>query len=117
MSDGTNTLTFMNPENMKAIKKISVGGNSNPIDNINELEYAGGFIYANIYTTNLIVKIDPIDGNILGMIDLSLIVNEAKRMHKNSLEMNGIAYNPKTNSFFITGKLWPTIYEIKFENF
>ncbi|RYZ16295.1 MAG: glutaminyl-peptide cyclotransferase, partial [Sphingobacteriales bacterium] len=67
-----------------------------------------------IYTTSDIVKIDPASGNIVGRLDLSSLVNEVQQMYPAALEMNGIAYNPVTGSVFITGKMWPVVYEITF---
>jgi glutamine cyclotransferase len=113
LSDGTNILTFLDPENLKFIKKLEVFENNNPISNLNELEYVDGYIYANIFTTNKIVKIDPKRGNVVSTIDLSSLFYDAKNKFPGSLEMNGIAYNNKNKTFLITGKLWPCVYEIK----
>ncbi|GIQ61349.1 glutaminyl-peptide cyclotransferase [Flavobacterium collinsii] len=114
MSDGTNVLTFMDPKNLKVIKRLEIFENKLPISNLNELEYVKGFVYANIYTTNKIVKIDAKTGNIVQTLDLTTLYQEAKNRFSGSLEMNGIAYNDKKNTFFITGKLWPCIFEIQF---
>lgn len=113
MSDGSNILTFINPDNLKFIKKIEVFENNIPVANLNELEYVNGYIYANIYTTNKIVKIDPNNGNVIATIDFESLFYDAKNRFSGSLEMNGIAYNDKNKTFLITGKLWPCVYEIK----
>ena len=113
MSDGTNIITFLEPLTMNAVKKLNVTVNKQPVVNINELEYFHGFIYANIYATNIIVKIDPADGNVIGMLDLGPIKNEQKNKYTGSLEMNGVAFDPLTGSLYITGKMWPNIYEIR----
>ncbi|MEP6747122.1 MAG: glutaminyl-peptide cyclotransferase, partial [Bacteroidota bacterium] len=81
---------------------------------VNELEYINGFIYANQYTTNYILKIDPSNGKVVGRLDLSNLDAEAKKKYGEAEVLNGIAYNPATKSLYVTGKLWPTIYEIKF---
>jgi len=112
MSDGTNNLTYLNPINLQVIKTISVAENGYLKENLNELEYINGYIYANIWTKNIIVKIDPKNGTIIGKLDLTSLVNEVRYLYPNSLEMNGIAFDSTTNRIFITGKLWPKIYEI-----
>jgi len=114
MSDGTSQLTYFYPDSFKIKQTILVTDTRNPVDRLNELEYINGFIYANIYTTSLIVKIDPATGNIVGKLDLSSLVNEVKQMYPASLEMNGIAYNPASGTVFVTGKMWPVVYEIEF---
>jgi glutamine cyclotransferase len=116
MSDGTNVLTYIDPNDLHVIKTISVTENGYVKDNLNELEYIKGFIYANIYTTNTIVRIDPTYGIIVGKLDLTSLFNEATNIYSGSLEMNGIAYDSAADRLFITGKLWPKIYEIKLSN-
>lgn len=113
MSDGTNRLTILDPNSIKVIRRISVTENGYVKNNLNELEYINGYIYANIWTTNIIVKIDPNDGKVVGKLDLTSYANEAKSIYPRSLEMNGIAYDSATGKILITGKLWPKIYEIK----
>lgn len=115
MSDGTNILTYLNPNDLHIVKKISVTENGCAKDNLNELEYIKGFIYANIWTTSTIVKINPTDGNVVGKLDLSSFEYEAKNLYLGSLEMNGIAYDSIKDRIFITGKLWPKIYELKID--
>ena len=114
MSDGTSYLTFLNPENFAVEKVVDVAENDYVLENLNELEYIKGFIYANIWTTTTIVKIDPATGNVVGKLDLSSLSNESKMKHPASLEMNGIAYDSVSGKILVTGKMWPTIYEIKF---
>jgi len=116
MSDGTNTLTYLDPNDFKVVKKIIVTENNVSQQNLNELEFINGYIYANIYTTNLIVKIDPKNGNIVGKINLTSLKDEVKNLYPNSQETNGIAYDSISNKIYITGKLWPRIYEIKFKH-
>lgn len=114
MSDGTSQLTYFYPDSMTVKQTLAVSDTRDPVDKLNELEFINGYIYANIYTTSDIVKIDPQTGNIVARLDLSSLVNEVKQMYPASLEMNGIAYNPATGSVFITGKMWPVVYEITF---
>lgn len=114
MSDGTNVLSFLDSGTLQVVKTISVTENNFAQDNLNELEYKNGFIYANIWTTNTIVEIKPENGTIVGKVDLTRIAQDAKNLYPKSLEMNGIAYDKKKNRFLITGKMWPKIYEIGF---
>lgn len=114
MSDGTSHLTYLDPVSFKVMKTINVVDGKNEINNLNELEYINGFIYANVYTTSAIVKIDPVTGKALGRLNLSSLANDAVSKHPGSIEMNGIAYDSATNRIFVTGKLWPLIYEIDF---
>ena len=113
MSDGTNVLTWINPTDFSVVKKVQVANNKGVINNLNELELINGNIYANVYTTDLIVQIEPETGKVLAEINLSGIVN----MYKNSTDpidyLNGIAFHTKTNRLFVTGKFWPRIFEIK----
>jgi glutamine cyclotransferase len=113
MSDGTSTLTYLDPNDLHVIKTVFVTENGYVKDNLNELEFVHGYIYANIWTTNTIVKINPADGKVIGLLDLSPLAYESRNINPGSLEMNGIAYDSITNRFFVTGKLWPKIYEIK----
>lgn len=114
MSDGTNKISYLDPVRFKTFKTLNVTENNIPKENLNELEYINGFIYANVFTTNFIVKIDPETGNVIGKADLSVLANDSKILNPKSLEMNGIAYDSTTNRIFITGKLWPRIYVIHF---
>jgi len=116
MSDGTDQITYLNPENFDIEKQISVKYKGQPQYNINELEYVDKFIYANIYQTNQVVKINPDNGDIAGILDLSPVVNQLLAEYPNIAELNGIAYRASTETFFITGKLWPYIYELQLQN-
>lgn len=113
MSDGTNNLTFLDPKSLKILKKLAIFENNIPVLNINELEYVEGYIYANVYTTNKIIKIDLSTGNVVKSYDFTDLYNRAINENSNSLEMNGIAYKKDSKTFFITGKMWPKIYEVK----
>ena len=116
MSDGTDVLTYIDPHTFKIIKTIRATENNISITNINELEFIDGYIYANIYTTDYIIKIDTLSGNIVGKMDLNSLATEAKLTYKGSLEMNGIAYDSISKRVYITGKFWPSIYEINFSH-
>lgn len=113
MSDGTAKLTFFNPKNFQVEKTLTITKNGTPIKNINELEYVDGFIFANIWLTNKIIKIDAKTGKIVDEFDFSKIAEKQKSEFPDSLEMNGIAYNPQKKTFWITGKFWGKVYEIE----
>jgi glutamine cyclotransferase len=113
MSDGTNRLTYLSPDNFQVIKTLEVERGNMAQNYLNELEYIKGFIYANIYQTNQIVKINPDNGEIVAILDLSAIVAQTREKDPNIAQLNGIAYKVSTNTVFITGKLWPQIYEIQ----
>jgi glutamine cyclotransferase len=114
MSDGTNVLTFLDPVTFQTTKTLLVADNNYAVDYLNELEFIKGFIYANVWMTNRIVKIDPENGNVVATMDLTPITAEAKSRYKGSLEMNGIAYDSLSGKIMVTGKMWPNIYEIRF---
>jgi glutamine cyclotransferase len=116
MSDGTYILTYLDPESLQVTKTVSVTENGNAKEYLNELEFINGYIYANIWTTNTIVKINPEDGKVVGFIDMNDLSLEAKYLYPHSLEMNGIAYDSITKKIYVTGKLWPKIYEIELDN-
>ena len=114
MSDGTNKLTFLDTATFQPAKVISVYDEKGAVEKLNELEYIKGSIYANIYTTSTIVKIDPASGKVIGKLDLASLQQDAKSRNPSALEMNGIAYDSTTNSVYVTGKLWANLYEIQF---
>ncbi|HSH68204.1 MAG TPA: glutaminyl-peptide cyclotransferase [Bacteroidia bacterium] len=116
MSDGTNVLTYLDISTLKPTKTINVRNAGYAEDYLNELEYINGFIYANVWTKNYVVKIDPATGDVVGILDLSLLMDRAKSKYSESNVVNGIAYDPATDKIVVTGKLWPEIYEISFKH-
>jgi glutamine cyclotransferase len=112
VSDGSPTLYFMDPETFVERKRLEVYDNLGPVYKINELEYVEGAIYANIWQIPRIIKIDPQTGRVTGTIDLSDIVPKQFKGH-NDYVLNGIAYDPEKNRFFVTGKMWEHIFELK----
>jgi glutamine cyclotransferase len=116
MSDGTNKLTYLDPEKLTPLKTLDITEQGHPIDKLNELEFIKGFLYANIWTTNMIVKIDTASGHVVGKMDMSSLANEAITKNPNADVLNGIAYDSTTDKVYITGKLWPTIYQIQFSH-
>ena len=113
MSDGTNNLYILDKKYLTETGRIEVYDNEGAIDNINELEYVNDKIYANIYRQNKIVVIDPLSGKILENIDMSGLLSPSD-YHDRIDVLNGIAYNPSTSSFYVTGKYWPKMFEVKF---
>lgn len=114
MSNGSQYLFFRNPDTFEIIKKIKVEISEEKLTDINELEYLDGFIYANVWQKDYIIKIDAETGTVTAYIDLSNILEEKYQEKVNVL--NGIAYDAQNKSFLITGKLWPKIYRIKLKN-
>ena len=90
--------------------------NGTPLDSLNELEYIKGYIYANRFTQNYIVKIDPTNGHVIGKLDLTSLVNEERNRNPGTDVLNGIAYDPGADMIYVTGKLWSRIYEIDFSH-
>lgn len=116
MSDGSSNLTWLDPENFKTARIVGVTDNNGPVGNINELEYVKGTILANIYETPYIIRIDPNSGKVLGKADFSKLVEEVKLKDSDAEYMNGIAYDSAKNRIYITGKLWPNLYEVQLNN-
>lgn len=114
MSDGTDKLYFLDTINFEVIRTLPVTDPSGArLKNLNELEYVNQYIFANVYETPLIVKIDPISGKVVGELDLSTITSEITRMYPGAYELNGIAYDKKLNALLVTGKFWPKYYLIR----
>lgn len=114
MSDGTGTLTWIDPGNFSVIKKIQVADHQKVYQYLNELEYDHGNIWANVWTTGHILRIDIETGRIKGYIDLSGILNTLPGLQSENMDvMNGIALMPENGHLLITGKYWPKLFEIK----
>ena len=116
MSDGSSNLTYLDPVSFKTIRIVGVTDNNGPVGNINELEYVNGNILANIYQTPYIIRIDPNTGKVLGKADFSNLVKEVKLKDPDVDYMNGIAWDSANNKIYITGKLWPNMYEVRLNN-
>jgi len=114
MSDGTSNISYVDPSTFRLVKVVGVTDNNGPVSNINELELINGFLYANQWESNYILKIDSSSGKVVGKLDLDSIVNDARTKYKEVDVLNGIAYDPASGKIYITGKLWRNIYEIKF---
>jgi glutaminyl-peptide cyclotransferase len=111
MSDGSATLFFWDPETLKETGRLDVDDKGTPVQNLNELEYIHGEIYANVWQTDRIARISPATGHVLGWIDLTGLLSAAERRGTDVL--NGIAYDGKQSRLFVTGKRWPKLFEIR----
>lgn len=112
MSDGSPALRFIDPATFKEISRVTVRDASGPVERLNELEYVKGEVFANIWQTDRIARIDPKDGRVTGWIDLSGLLSPAERGTSDAV-LNGIAYDAAADRLFVTGKLWPRVFEIK----
>lgn len=112
LSDGTSNIYFLDPQTfqVRSTKQVKLFGK--PLNMINELEYIGGDIWANIYTQDYIAIIDPATGNIKGMIDCKGLLPKSLQNPTTDV-LNGIAYNPDSGEIYLTGKYWPKLYKVR----
>jgi len=117
ISTGSSNLYFVNPDDFKIVKTVGVTDNNGPLANLNELEYVKGFVYANIWQSDYVVTINPQSGKVEARIDFGGLLHQNgipfDVNHKDVL--NGIAYDSTKNSFYITGKWWPALFEVKID--
>lgn len=112
VSDGTQTIRFWDPETLLETGRITVRDNEGPVNRLNELEYINNEIWANIWLTDLIARISPETGDVLGYVDLSGLLDTSAPAQPVDV-LNGIAYDEATGRIFVTGKLWPSLFEIE----
>lgn len=112
LSDGSNILYFIDPDTFEPVKQLQVTENQRPIDKLNELEFVKGEIWANVWLSDYIARIDPETGNVLGWLDLTGIIDPVPTPRQDAV-LNGIAYDPESERLFVTGKLWSKLFEIK----
>jgi glutamine cyclotransferase len=112
LSDGSDSLRFLDPETFHEIRRITVRDHGAPVTQLNELEFIHGQIYANIWYSDRIARISPATGRVLGWIDLTGLFPKADRSSSGAV-LNGIAYDEAHDRLFVTGKLWPRVFEIK----
>jgi glutamine cyclotransferase len=112
MSDGTDTLYFLNPETFAVEGSVAVSEGGTPVTELNELEFIDGLVYANVWKTNSIAIIDPGTGRVTGWLDLTGLL-ATRSTARGADVLNGIAYDAAGNRLFVTGKLWPWLFEIK----
>jgi glutamine cyclotransferase len=103
----------LNPETLLPTRRIHVTLEGKPVNNLNELEWINGEIYANVWQTNWVLRIDPHDGNVVGAINLSGLLGPADVVPGQTDVLNGIAYDAARDRLFVTGKNWPKLFEIK----
>ena len=111
MSDGTSQIRVLDPATMKELRRIHVTADGRPLQNINELEWVDGEILANVWMTNVIARIDPATGTVTGWIDLSALTAEVDPRGSDDVP-NGIAWDARGKRLFVTGKDWPTLFQI-----
>lgn len=122
ISDGSSNLYYLDPQNFSTLKVVGVTDNNGPVNNLNELEFINGYLYANRWQTNTILKIDPSNGQVVGRADLTDLLRQYSRAGFNESTynngdavLNGIAYDPASKKVYLTGKLWPILLETTFE--
>jgi glutaminyl-peptide cyclotransferase len=113
MSDGSEKINFLDTTTLKPVRSIIVTEGANKVKGINELEFINGHLYANVWQTDIIVKIEPASGKVVGKIDISPLAAQARSLHERAEVSNGIAYDANSKSLLITGKHWPKAYLIK----
>jgi len=114
MSDGSSSLRFLDPETQKQTATLAVSWQGQPVRYLNELEWAKGFIYANVWYSPLIARIDPKTGNVTDWINMAALVSHNTR--NSDMVLNGIAWDAKTGLLYVTGKNWPLIYALRLES-
>ncbi|QTN34239.1 glutaminyl-peptide cyclotransferase [Akkermansiaceae bacterium] len=112
MSDGSDRLRFLDPKTFRVWRELRVRLNGKPVNLLNELEFIEGEIFANVWHSDFILRINPKDGTVLGVIDLTGIDAKSRRLDPEHV-LNGIAYDPQSRELFVTGKCWPKIYQIR----
>lgn len=112
MSDGTATLRFLDPETFQVRRQVTVRDGSRRVTQLNELEYVAGEVYANVWYEDRIARIAPATGQVVGWLDLAGLFPASQRPHPDAV-LNGIAYDPRQQRLFVTGKHWPHLFEIQ----
>jgi len=112
VSDGSDTLRFLDPKTYQVVQRVTVRSQGRPVARLNELEYIGGVLYANVWGTDYIALIAPASGEVIGWIDLRGLLGPLERLHPDAV-LNGIAYDAKDKRLLVTGKFWPKLFEIK----
>jgi glutamine cyclotransferase len=113
MSDGTADLRFLDPQTLRETHRIRVTALGKPVDQLNELEWVDGEVYANVWQTDRIARIDPATGKVVGWIDLAGLLPRSDYIPEHTDVLNGIAYDAASKRLFVTGKMWPKLFEIR----
>lgn len=112
LSDGTEQLRFLHPDTFREVRRVTVTDGGVPVRDLNELEYVRGEVFANVWHTDRIARISPESGRVVGWIDLRGLMSTGYRLDSEAV-LNGIAYDAANNRLFVTGKLWPRLFEIE----
>jgi len=112
-SDGSSCITVRDPSDFEPVRLIEVTISGRPLDRLNELEYRDGILYANVWTTDFIARIDPSTGHVLSLVDASGLLEGARRATADV--MNGIAFDDGSGRFCVTGKFWPSMFLVDLE--
>lgn len=113
MSDGTAEIRCWNPETLRETRRFTVHDGKSSVDQLNELEFVRGEIFANVWLTDRIARISPLDGRVTGWIELAGLLPESERVSSGADVLEGIAYDSIGDRLFVTGKLWPKLFEIQ----
>jgi glutamine cyclotransferase len=113
MSDGSATITFRDPETFEPTGSVEVTAAGEPVRKLNELECVDGQVWSNVWETPYIVRIDPATGVVTGVLDMTGLAVPDPSASDPGAVLNGIAYDPERGTFLLTGKLWPTMYEVR----
>ena len=113
MSDGTARLRFLNPKTLRQTGSVKVTVDGRPLAMLNELEWIDGEVWANIWQTDLIARIDPATGRVKALVDLTGLLPAAERVAGQTDVLNGIAWDARTRAIWVTGKNWPWMYRIR----
>jgi glutamine cyclotransferase len=115
MSNGSNILSYRDPDTFNEVRQIYVQDHTGMKNNLNELEFIEGYVYANVWQTNQIIKIDTATGNVTGILDLTEIIRQDPALYNSPSDvLNGIAWDSTTKRIYVTGKKWPKLLELKF---
>jgi glutamine cyclotransferase len=112
LSDGSDVLTYREPRRLAPTRRLAVTWNGRPLHRLNELEFIDGEVWANVWYTDFIVRIDPASGRVTSYLDLAGLLPAGQRRQQDAV-LNGIAYDPATRRIFVSGKLWPSVFEIR----
>jgi len=115
VSDGTDRIHFLDTATLKEVRVINIKQGSIPVDKLNELEFVDGYLYANRWMTNEVIKINLSDGVVVGRLDFTQLAREANQKNPSADVLNGIAYEKKSGLLLVTGKWWPLLFAIRFE--
>jgi glutaminyl-peptide cyclotransferase len=113
MSDGTPELRFLDPKTLRETHRVQVTLDGKPISNVNELEWVKGEIYANVWQTDFVLRINPANGQVVGIVNLAGLLKRKDIVPGQTDVLNGIAYDAKSDRLFVTGKNWPKLFEIR----